>query len=57
MRNNLLTLQFLEHTVKYTILGPAIHARIDRVPVAETFWQATSFAAMLAGDLTWAAFE
>ena len=45
--NDLLTLQLLEHTIKHTILGPAIHPRIDRVPVAETFRQPTPFAAML----------
>jgi len=45
--NDLLTLQFLEHTIKHTLLGPAIHSRIDRVPVAETLWQAAPLAAML----------
>ena len=45
--NNLLMLQFLEHTVKDAILGPAIHPRIDRMPVAETFRQTTPLATML----------
>ena len=45
--NHLLALQFLEHLVQYACLGPATHARVDRVPVAESFGQATPLAAML----------
>ena len=40
-------LQFLEHAIEYTGLGPAVHARVDRVPVAEPFGQSTPLAAML----------
>ena len=45
--HELLLLQFLEKTIQHARLGPAIHARIDRVPVAKAFGQATPFAAVL----------
>ena len=45
--NDLRALPFLEYTIKHTLLGPAIHPRIDRVPITETLWQAAPLAAML----------
>src|SRR5688500_9169757 len=45
--DDLSTLQLLEQSVQNTDLGPAVHARIDRVPVAKPLWQTAPFAAML----------
>jgi hypothetical protein len=45
--HDLRLLQALEHPVQHTALGPAIHARVDRVPVAEPLGQATPLAAVL----------
>ena len=45
--NDLSTLQLLEHSIHHPQLGPAIHAGIDRVPVAETLGQAAPLAAVL----------
>lgn len=44
--HQLLALQFLEHLVQHTCLGPAAHARVDRVPVAEPIGQPTPLAAV-----------
>ena len=40
-------LQFLEHAIEYSALGPAIHARIDGVPIAEAIGQSAPFATVL----------
>ena len=48
--NDLLVLQFLEHAVQHAALTPAVHARIHRVPIAETLWQPPPLAALL-GDV------
>ena len=40
-------LQLLEHPVEYPALGPAVHAHVDGVPVAEAGRQPSPFAAML----------
>jgi hypothetical protein len=40
-------LQLLEHTVEYAALGPAVHARVDGVPVAEPLGQAAPLATVL----------
>ena len=45
--HDLRSLQLLEHTIKYTGLGPAVHAGVDGVPVAEPFGQSAPLAAML----------
>jgi len=39
-------LQLLEHPIEHTRLGPAIHAGVDRVPVAEALGQPSPFAAV-----------
>lgn len=44
---HLRTLQLLEHTVENACLGPAVHACVDRVPIAEPLGQSTPLAAML----------
>ena len=44
---HLSTLQLLEHPVENPCLGPAIHARVDGVPIAEPLGQSTPLAAML----------
>ena len=36
--------------VQYTVLTPAIHPRIDRVPIAEAFGKTSPFAAVF-GDI------
>ena len=40
-------LQLPEHPVEHTALAPAIHARIDRMPIAEPLGQAAPLAALL----------
>ncbi len=40
-------LQPLEQSIQHAALGPAIHSRVDRVPVAKALWQAAPLAAML----------
>jgi hypothetical protein len=45
--NDLRALQLLEHTIEDTGLGPAVHARVDRVPIPEPLGQSAPFAAML----------
>ena len=45
--HKLLMLQFLEQPIQYAGFCPAIHARIDCVPVAEALRQASPFAAIL----------
>src|ERR1700674_1429257 len=40
-------LQLPEHPVEHTALAPAVHARIDRVPIAEAPGQAAPLAALL----------
>ena len=44
--NQLLTLQFGKHPVQDASLAPTAHARVDGVPLAETFGKTTPFAAM-----------
>mgnify|MGYP003598888410 CR=1 FL=1 len=45
--HDLCALQLLEHAVKDAGFGPAVHARINRVPVAKAIWQSAPLAAML----------
>jgi len=45
--HQLLMLQFLEQSIQNTRFRPAIHARVDRVPVAKALGQAAPFAAIL----------
>ena len=45
--HELLMLQFLEQSIQYAGLRPAVHTRINRVPVAEALRQAAPFAAIL----------
>ena len=45
--HDLRSLQLLEHAIKYTGLGPAVHARVDGVPVAKPLGQSAPLAAML----------
>ena len=42
----LLMLQFLEQAIQHPSFCPAIHARVDRVPVAESFGQRSPFTAI-----------
>ena len=44
------SLQLFEHTVEHAGLGPAIHARVDGVPVTEALGQSAPLAALL-GDV------
>jgi hypothetical protein len=44
---NLSMLQLFEHAIEHAILGPAVHTRIDGVPIAEPLGQPAPFAAML----------
>ena len=44
---DLLLLQPGEDPVQYPRFTPAIHPRVDRMPVAKLFWQAAPFATML----------
>ena len=45
--DELLLLQLLEHPIEHAALRPAIHARIDRVPVAEPLRQSAPLTAVL----------
>ena len=45
--HHLRLLQLLEHPVEHAQLGPAVHARVDGVPVAEALGQAAPLAAVL----------
>ena len=40
-------LQLLEHPIHHPHLGPAVHAGVDRVPVAKSLGQAAPLAAVL----------
>ena len=44
---NRLLLQFSEHLIQYTLLGPAIHAHIDTVPIAEPARRSSPLAPVL----------
>lgn len=44
--HDLRTLQLLEHAIQDASFGPAIHARVNRVPVAEAFGQSAPLATM-----------
>jgi len=43
-------LKLLKHAIEHARLGPAVHAGIDRVPVAEPLGQSAPLAAVL-GDV------
>jgi hypothetical protein len=45
--HHLRLLQLLEQPVQNTRLGPAVHARLDGVPIAEALGQTTPLAAVL----------
>ena len=45
--HDLRSLQLLEHAIKYPGLCPAVHARVDGVPVAKPLGQSAPLAAML----------
>lgn len=45
--HELRALQLLEHAVKHTALAPAVHAGVERMPVAKALGQAAPLAAML----------
>jgi hypothetical protein len=45
--DQLLMLQFLEQPIEHPGLRPAVHARVDRVPVAEALRQSAPLAAVL----------
>ena len=44
---NLGLLQFLEHAVQHAALGPAVHAHVHGMPVAEPLGQSAPLATML----------
>src|ERR1035438_42808 len=48
--HDLLALQLLKDAVQYAVLGPAIHAGVNGVPVAKTLGKSAPFAALL-GDI------
>jgi len=45
--DNLIVLQLRKYPIQHAALGPAIHARVDRVPIAEPLGQTAPFAALL----------
>jgi hypothetical protein len=45
--HDLSMLQPFEHPIQHAELGPAVHAGVDRVPVAEALGQAAPLAAVL----------
>ena len=48
--DDLSLLQLGKDAIQHAALGPPVHARINRVPVAEPLGEATPFAALL-GDI------
>src|SRR5271163_5355681 len=48
--HDLLALQLLKDAIQNAVLGPAIHAGVNGVPVAETLGESSPFAALL-GDI------
>ena len=48
--HDLLALQLLKDAIQNAVLGPAVHAGVNGVPVAETLGKSASFAALL-GDI------
>ena len=48
--HDLLALQLLKNAIQNAVLGPAVHAGVTGVPVAETLGKSASFAALL-GDI------
>jgi len=48
--HDLLALQLLEDLIQHPVLGPAIHAGVDGVPISEAFGQSAPLAAVL-GDI------
>src|SRR3974377_2204408 len=48
--HDLLALQLLEDLIQHAVLGPAVHAGIDGMPISEAFGQAAPLAAVL-GDI------
>jgi len=49
-RNNLLLLQARKHPLEHSRFAPAIHPRVDRVPVPQAFGQSAPFTALF-GDM------
>ena len=45
--HDLSMLQLFKNPIQYATLGPAIHASVDRVPIAEPFGQTAPLATML----------
>jgi hypothetical protein len=45
--HDLLPLQLFKDVVQYAVLGPAIHARVDGVPIAKTLRQSAPLAPLL----------
>ena len=45
--HDLSMLQLLKHTIEHPVLGPAIHARVEGVPIAKALGQAAPLAAVL----------
>ena len=45
--HDLSMLQLFKQSIQYTALGPAIHASVDRVPIAEPLGQTAPLATML----------
>ena len=48
--HDLLALQVFEHTVQHAVFGPAVHARVNGMPVAESLRQSSPITAMF-GDI------
>ena len=48
--HDLLALQLLADVIQHAVLGPAIHAGVDGMPLSEAFGQSAPLAAVL-GDI------
>jgi hypothetical protein len=48
--HDLLALQLFEDLIEYAVLGPAVHAGVDGMPISEAFRQSAPLAAVL-GDI------
>ena len=45
--HDLSSLQLLEYAIEHPVLGPAIHARVDGAPIAESLGQSAPLATVL----------
>ena len=48
--DNLLTLKLFKHAIQHTAFGPAVHPRVDGMPIAKSLRQGSPFAPLLGNE-------